>query len=710
MQLASNAQRRMASIVPPLIVVAAGLLAYANTFEVPFLFDDLVRIVDEPAIRDAWPPWRAMHNSNRPLAHYTFALNYWMHGYDVAGYHVVNIVIHLSTALALFALVRRTCLRCAPSLRRDASIIAFAAALVWVVHPLNTQAVTYIVQRLESLMGLAYLLTPLCFVCAQDSRFKWRWYLASILACAFGMGCKEVMVTAPLAVLWYDRVFVASSWRALLRARWAYYAGLAASWGVLAWAMLHYTVDYTGGALLNVEGLTPWTYLLTQSTVILHYLKLAFWPDAQCVYYAWPIADSIYDVTLSFGMMSALAALTLWAIVWRPHLGFLIGIFFLILAPTSSIIPIKDVAFEHRMYLPLAAIVVLTMIAAHAVLIRLATAHTMARGLFVTCSLFIATALGAATYERNKVYESEVSVWTDTLNKSPRNVKVWVGLGGIFAKDKKFADAERCFTTALSIDPENVKANAAYAGLLIERGDYERAQQHLNAAFAKDPNDRDAIVNMGHLLSATGHAVEAQEYLEAAVKMFPENEELQTALIVNLCYLGQASEAVTQSQANLARRPNSANAHIDVAASLIMVGRHQEALQHCQRAIELDNTAARAYATYAMAIADQDLEAAIRSLAQACAIQPTSFEYQLALGNLQMSMQPSEAAKHYHAALALRPDDIEVLLRLGMAHDASGDPEKGLPYLERVTQLQPDLVEAQEMVRAIRRSIDSARQ
>lgn len=705
MQIAGKARKAWVALAFPLTILVAGWLAYSNTFEVPFLFDDHVRIVDEPAIRTVWPPWQAMQNSNRPLAQYTFALNYWWDGYDVVGYHIVNLSIHLATALLLFGSIRRTLLQTDSRYREHAALIAFACALVWVVHPLTTQAVTYIVQRLESLMGLAYVATLYCFIRAQQSRFGWLWSLASIAACGLGMGCKEVMATAPLAVLWYDRAFVASSWRDIVRKRWGYYLALAATWGVLAWSMLHYTVDYTGGALLNVEGLTPWTYLLTQSTVILHYLRLAFWPDAQCAYYAWPIANSLSDVALPFAVMSGLWLLTVWAAYRYPRCGFLAGCFFLILAPTSSIIPIKDLAFEHRMYLPLMAIIVLVFVTLYAALRQLLTSSARTGICFVSCVLLLASGLGMATFQRNQVYQSDISLWTDTVHKSPRNVKVWVGLGGMLAKQDKLAEAARCFTAALAVEPDNAKANAVYAGLLLQQGQYAEAKQHLEKALAKDPQDRDAIVNMGHYLSTAGKYAEAQAYLEAGVKTFPDDEELQTALIVNLSYLGLGEEALQLSETNLKRRPNSARAHTDLAAVLLMHGRKEAAGRHCQQALALDESLARAHATYAIVLAEQDLSAAIKHMARALELEPASTEYQLAMGNLQMSRQPSAAVKYYQAALAASPDNIEALLRLAMAHDASGAPEQGLPYMERVTQLMPDFVEAREMVKAMRYKI-----
>ena len=224
----------------PLVVVAAGVAAYANSLHGPFIFDDARSIAEDPAIRHLWPPWAPLKGATRPTSAWTFAVNYALGGLRVEGYHVVNLLIHLSAALVLWGVARRTlkayfvtvhgdCPNFRGEVRENGTVplrpvwLALAIALLWVVHPLQTQAVTYVVQREESLMGLFYLLTLYGFLRAQDSRRPGWWYAASAGCCALGMGAKKVMVTAPLMVLWYDRALVAGSWREIFRRRWIYW-------------------------------------------------------------------------------------------------------------------------------------------------------------------------------------------------------------------------------------------------------------------------------------------------------------------------------------------------------------------------------------------------------------------------------------------------------------------------------------------------------
>ncbi|HKD36710.1 MAG TPA: hypothetical protein VKB78_07910, partial [Pirellulales bacterium] len=283
------------------VIALAAVAVYWNSLGGQFMFDDQGWIVDNPSIRHLWPPGEwifpsdAEHVGGRPVVSFTLALNYAIGGLDVTGYHAVNLAIHILAALVLFGVSRRTLVlaaqrssaRAAQTLASVATPVSLATALVWVVHPLNTEAVSYVVQRAESLVSLLYLLTLYCVirsVSATDGSLEpprrtstRRWSVAAVLFCLLGMATKEVMVTVPLLVFLYDAIFLAGSFRRALAARWRLYLAMAATWTVLAWtlAATDFHAKTTGVA---VQNFTPFTYLLTEAEVIPHYLKLAVWP------------------------------------------------------------------------------------------------------------------------------------------------------------------------------------------------------------------------------------------------------------------------------------------------------------------------------------------------------------------------------------------------------------------------------------------------
>ncbi|MHC4446834.1 MAG: glycosyltransferase family protein, partial [Planctomycetota bacterium] len=356
-------------IWPLAAIVAAGVLVYLNSFQGVFVFDDHGQIVDNQKIRSFDHLW-----GNRPLVRLSLAVNYHFGELNVWGYHLVNLVIHLLAGLTLYGIVRRVLLlepfrrSCAQSAHWFALIIA----LVWVVHPLQTESVTYIIQRAESMMGLFYLLTIYCVLRGSTAPRPPVWYAAAVLACALGMASKPVMVTAPIVALLFDWAILSGSIRRTLRRRWPLYAGLASTWVLLVATgttelILSPDSSKRPTAGFGYVGCTPLEYALTQPGVILRYLRLAIWPHPLCLDYGWPIARAAGNVLLPGVLIVTMAGVSVWSFLARKQawIGFLGLSFFLILSPTSSIVPFAHPAFEHRMYLPLAAVVTVLVFGSH---------------------------------------------------------------------------------------------------------------------------------------------------------------------------------------------------------------------------------------------------------------------------------------------------------------------------------------------------------
>ena len=283
----------MTLLAAALIALAAGIV-YFNSFQGKLLFDDQIWIVDNPYVHRLWPVWpiifpakaAAGQIGGRPLVSLTLALNYWAGGTDPRGYHAVNLAIHILAAWVLFGVVRRTLLLWPPRSSQPAIVdgdaenslsppppasssrfaaaatpLAFAAALIWTVHPLQTAAVTYVIQRTESMVALFYLLTLYCVIRGAASvRNAGNWYMAATLSCLAGMLTKEVMATGPLIVLLYDRTFLSGSFKKALAERLDVYLCLAATWVVIPWVLIS-TGFHEHSAGSGVEGFTSWTYL-----------------------------------------------------------------------------------------------------------------------------------------------------------------------------------------------------------------------------------------------------------------------------------------------------------------------------------------------------------------------------------------------------------------------------------------------------------------
>ena len=306
------------------------LLAFSNSLGVKFVFDDEAGIVDNPMIRQVFPIGRFL-NSSQPLTDFSLALNYAYGGLEAAGYHGVNLVIHVAAGLVLFGLIRRTFrLPGTPkSWRGRADAVALIASALWLVHPLQTESVTYLVQRSESMMGLFYLLALYGANRASDSPRRGAWYAFAVVACAAAMASKSVAVTAPVVIALYDRTFLFASWRATIKARWPLYTGLLATYLVpLALGVFHglfFESPETATVGFGFKGITPIEYLQTQPGVILHYFGLIIWPIGQCLDYAWPVALSVSEIVISAGVIGVLLLIAL-VEVCRDRVGGLLGV------------------------------------------------------------------------------------------------------------------------------------------------------------------------------------------------------------------------------------------------------------------------------------------------------------------------------------------------------------------------------------------------
>lgn len=533
----------------PILLVVLGIAAYANSLNTPFVFDDHKWIVSSPDIRALPDLSRVMSNTNRPLLKLSLALNYAAGGQSVWGYHAVNLIIHLLAGLSLFGILRRTLE--GPLLRAryggESSGIAFAVAALWLLHPLQTQSVSYIVQRGESLMGLLYFATLYCAIRLAEGKRPLWWASAGVLACAAGMGTKPVMVTAPLMVLLYDRTFLAGSFREALRQRGPFLAGLAASWSILVWVVGD--LEEGAGSITS----TSLEYALTQVGVVAHYLRLSAWPDPLCLDYYWLPVQSLGGVIAPGLLVAPLAVASLWGLVRAPALGFVGAWFFVILAPTSSFLPIADPAFEHRMYLPLAAPVVAVVLGARWLLQRTSAAPAVGIALFLSAAI----ALGALTVRRNHDYRSGVALWQTVVELAPHNPRAHYSLANMYRIDKKFPQAISHYRRALELRPDYTDAHSNLGNVLRRDGQLDAAIEAYRATLEINPRYVNALTNLGNALREKGDRHGAINLYRRALEIQPSSVQTHHNMAMALAAGGHASDALAHLAEAVGLRPNN---------------------------------------------------------------------------------------------------------------------------------------------------------
>jgi Flp pilus assembly protein TadD len=563
------------------VIGVAALLAYINTFNVPLLFDDGASILKNETIRSLgrawWPPnENGLTVSGRPFLNFTLALNYAAGGTAVRGYHAVNLLIHVLAGCTLFGVVRRTLRlpRLAARFGADATGLALTATLLWLLHPLQTESVTYIIQRAESLVGLLYLLTLWCFIRSTEPGASGKWVGLACVAGVLGMATKEVMVTAPVMIACYDRVFLSASWREVWARHGRRHLAIAATWVVLV--ALVCATGNRGGTAGFGTGVSPFAYAFTQVGVVADYLRLACWPQPLVFDYGQFLAKDFTAVLWPALLVLPLAAASLYGL-WRGHPAGYCGVFFFaVLAPTSSFVPVATQTMnEHRMYLPLAALTVLFATSVYAVVGR--------RGL--AAFVVFAFALGVSTLRRNVDYRTERSIWEDTVAKRPTNVRALAALGAIQQREGRLDAALATMLEAVRLAPEAVEQHNNLGNVWMKLGRWEEAARCFRAALALKPSDPFALNNLGNAYLQLGRGADALVQLAAAVAAKPDLHEARYNLANTLATAGRFPEAAKHFVIYLAARPDDAEARSNYGNVLLALERPTAAVIELERAV-----------------------------------------------------------------------------------------------------------------------------
>jgi len=555
-----------ATLAAVVFIMAIGLFAYAGSFRGLFVLDEQTAIVDNPNIRSLATSFSAPAEvglGGRPIASLSFALNYALAPEssrntfappppnfppqarealyrNLWGYHAANLGIHLLAALAVFGIVRRTLdrPRMKPHMGGAATALAVAVATLWVTHPLNTNAVTYVAQRVESLMGLFYLASFYSAIRAGQTnegfaaganagtgprRTRRFWTVAAVVLCALGVATKEVTVTLPILVVLYDLVFLDASpqpMRDIWRRRWRLYAGLAATWVLSAALVASAPRAASVGAGL---GWSPWVYLQTQAGVIVNYLRLVVVPWPLVFDYEWPAARTLGDVLPYAAPLVVAFGLSVWGLFRRHPLGFAGTSVFLILGPSSSVLPIvTEIAAEHRMYLPLVAIIASVVVGAWVLGQRTLPARPVAVAGVV---LAVAAIAGCTllTRARNLDYQSEERIWADTVAKRPGNARALTNLGVVLTGQGRAAEAEPYLRRAIAIRPDYPETQSALGVSLAMRGRVDEALPCFARAVALEPKYSDAWFNYAEALGSKGRLREALAAYRQVLVLVPDH-------------------------------------------------------------------------------------------------------------------------------------------------------------------------------------------
>jgi Flp pilus assembly protein TadD len=598
-----------------ILIILTAAIIYSNIYEAPFVFDDVDRIKNAAAIRDLQNLF-SLDRLLKPRAvvDFTFALNYRFGKLDVFGYHLVNMVIHILNGVLVYfmaLIIFRHFFffpQSSETERPDSSSIPFmalSAALIFVAHPIQTQAVTYTVQRYASLAAFFYMASVLFYLKARlgeegsnpKKTFKagkskvFVFYAMSAICGMAAFLSKETSASLPGIILLVEYLLVDRTWRGWKKR---------IPWFVLAftlWALFLFIVilvphdtaqisalfEDVSGFMKETEQATRSQYLCPQFNVIVIYIRLLFLPIQQNLDYLYTFKTGFFDgyTPLAFLFLVGLVALGIKAVKKHPVISLGIFWFFITLSVESSVIPIRDALFEHRLYLPMFGFSLI-------VTILLFSIFPVRRSWAIVFSFIIILALGTATFRRNKVWHDRITLWSDVVSKNPQNWRGHNNLGQALEKQDIDDKAIVHYLKALHIKSEFAEAHYNMGHIQEKRGMVDEAIERYVEALRIKPDLASAHYNLGVVLQQKGRIEEAIAHYSEALRIKPDHVRAHYNLALVFQEEGQVQKAIKHYLDVLQIDPEHIKTHNNLGVIFYQMGNTERAIDHFQEALRIN--------------------------------------------------------------------------------------------------------------------------
>jgi len=720
-----------------LLFIILGSLIYSNTLEVPFIFDDQARINENPYIRIheltidnlVQASFNKKSSASRPLGNLSFALNYYFHQYKLPGYHVVNIIIHILTTLFLYLLIKTTLTTPVLSLKYDhPDAIAFFTALMWLVHPLHTQSVTYIVQRLNSMAAMFYVLSFLLYAKGRISQIQHAtknnqiervsksntdtssnkqktvfsfqfpvsslYYLGAVMAWIMALGSKQNAAMLPFFIFLYEWYFFQNLDRNWLKRHLKYALGVFLLIGLIS-------LTYLGTSPLEkLKSFKDFAYNeftfmergLTQFRVVIYYLSLLVYPHPSRLNldHDFPLSHSLTDpITTLLCLIAIIGLIGLAVYIARKQrlLSFCIFWFFGNLVIESSVIPLA-IIYEHRTYLPSMFVCLLIVV--------LGYQHIKYKRIGVLILCTVISAYSYWTYQRNSAWSDLVVFWSDSVEKSPKKSRPHNNLGLALAIQGRRAEAIKHYSESLRINPNYFEAHNNMAIALREEGRTDEAIKHFFEALRIKPNNSKVHNNLGEALADQGKTADAINHFNIALHLNPKFVEVYNSLGFALIRMGKIDEAIAHFRKALQIDPGLIDTHVNLGGALTTLGKIEEAIVHFRKALQIKPDLPEVHINLGVALASSGkVEEAVAHFRKALQLNPDNAEALYNLNNTLTTLKEIDRKiSNIQAELIIAPDDPKLNYHLGIMYQAKGQWNKAEDYYKKAISLQPEFPEA----------------
>jgi len=655
-----------------LTICLLAIIIYSNSLNCAFVFDDEPTITENSFIRLTELSFEQLSvaaskspHVNRLVANVSFAVNYYLDKYNTTGYHIVNILIHILNGILVYIFTLLTLKQsgiAAPEHSRSpqfsTAYISLFAALIFTAHPIQVQSVTYIVQRMNSMAVMFYLLSLIFYIHARSTLIRWkRWtqWSGCLLCWILALGSKEIAATLPLVLLLYEWYFFQNLSKDGLKQNLIYLIGLVVLLGLTAYMFLGSNpLDGILGSYIKRD-FTLEERVLTQFRVIVLYLSLFFYPHPLRLNLLHHITTShslLDPATTLFSLLILvfLLGLAVCIVKKRRLISFCILWFFIHLVIESSIIGL-EIIFEHRLYLP---IVGLTLMTAY-LLFHLLSAH---RTWLFILSTAIIVSLGTVTYLRNKIWQDSITLWYDVVSKSPQSFRAQYNLGSNLTRQGNLKEAIDHLSEALRLKPDYTEAHNNLGMAFFQQGNLDQAANHFSAALRVQPGNSAVHYNLGLIMEKKGYLQSAVDNYLKALSIKPDVAEVLNNLGVVLQRQEKIKEAIDRYLEAIKLKPDYAEAHNNLGIALAGQGRFKEATDHFSEVLRLQPDYAGAFNNLGVVLQRQEkIKEAIDCFLEAIKLKP---DYAEANNNLGLALARQgrfkEAAVHFSEALRLQPD------------------------------------------------------